>query len=302
MHSNLSDETLSKQLTAASPIVSAMENLIETVGSSQSSADVRNNSTVNVADQEASTIASNKSHRVSGITNLSAEEEDALLKIDGDAEENDDEFNEELLLAGSTDDEDESTVDPESRLDAPNIEPAKCQSVEECNANPSAIEISDEIQQNASISQTSSAEAVDSIYNDLINDLDECGSNKADMAVKATADESDCIESSTHEFGALHASSSSDSDNATGIDGELELHNVTDDVIVISSQEHSNSVGLGDADSTFANASGLVVSQDPNDSEIVQSHSQEYSPQMVASIEEKSDSNPGNKVLTPQNM
>lgn len=281
--------TLSKQTIAESPIVAAMENLIDAAGGSQPSADVQNNSTMEIVEQNVTpNAAANKSHRVSEITNMSAEEEEALLKIDGDTEVNDDEFNEEMLLAGSTDDEDQPEAEFECELAAPNIEAENGQRVEQCDINPPANGNSDEKP------QTASDKVVESIYNDLTKNFDE--SRKSALAVN----ESGCTDTSTNEFSALHASSSSDSDHATEIDGELDASvEPANDTIVISSQEESNVVDSDDADSTYGNASCLVVSPDANDSTEMQSHSPEHTPQLAATNEEKSDINPG-KVLSPQ--
>lgn len=289
LFSNSKDEA-SQELIVNSSNISAMENLIGMAGGSQSNTVAPNNGSVENAqsefatiEQEATVIYSNKSNRVSEITNLSAEEEDALLKIDGDTEENDVEFNEDFLLAGSTDEEDESKIDPAYDLNVPNTEPAKYQSVEECILNPSDIANLNELQQIAQISNNSISEAVDSIYNDLINDLDTSDSCNIGMGATTGGDESNYNETSAHdqEFSVLHASSSTESNDATEISQTYDLHNVTveptEETIVISSQEQPNLVDLCDNDSTFG-----------NDSNAVQSHSQEYSPCMAAN-EDKSD-------------
>lgn len=278
-----------------------MENLIEATGSSQSNVDVQNNSTATI-EQVATAIGSNKSNRVSDITNLSAEEEDALLKIDGDAEVDDEEFNEDFLLAGSTDEEGDPKIDPTHELNVPNNEPTQREPVdecvEECFGNSSDIV---ESEQEIQISNDSSSKAVDLFYENLINDLNESDLHNPAEEVITIADESNCNETSTHdeEFSSLHASSSY-SDDATKIDEEFDQHNaigeITDEIIVLSSQEQSNIVGScdADADSTFGNASYTAVRQEANNFNVNQSISQEYSPQLItASTEENVDVIPG---------
>lgn len=305
MFSTLKDVPSTKQLIVVeSTTLSAMENFTGTDGHSQSNAVIDNNSTANnrqleieTIEHEAATLDSNKSSLVSKITNLSAEEEDALLTTDGDTEENDDEVNEDLLLAESEDDEADTKGDPSFQLQqtSPLTEPTKRQSGEECDVNPSDIVTSNEMDQ---ISINFPAEAADSIMNDLINDLDQSDSHMSSIE-KIAGDDDTCNESSIHdqEFSSLHATSSSDSDNATKTDADFSLHNaaveIDDEVIVLSSQEQSTHVVLCDTNSTFGNASYLAVSQDAIDSTVEQRHPQESSPHVTASNQETSDMTAG---------
>lgn len=278
-----------------------MENLIEATDCSQSNVDVQNNSTATIV-QDATAIESNKSNRVSDITHLSAEEEDALLKIDGDTEVDDEEFNEDFLLAGSTDEEGEPKIDPIHELNVPNNEPAQCEPVdgcvEECFGYSSDIVDSNELEQER---KDSPSKAVDLFYEDLINDLNESDSRNPTVEVITVADESNCNEESTHdnEFSSLHACSSY-SDDATKIDEEFDHQNaigeITDEIIVLSSQEQSNIVGSydADADSTFGNTSYTTVSQEADNFKVNQSTSQAHLPQLItASTEEDVDIIPG---------
>lgn len=275
-----------------------MENLTETDGHSQSNADIQNNSTANDVQLKTETIAheaatrdASKSSRVSRITNLSAEEEDALLTADGDTEGNDDEVNEDLLLAESEDDEGEPNIhlSYEMQETLPLTVPAKRQGAGECDVNPSDIVTSKELDQ---ISNNFPAEAAESIINDLINDLDRSDSGKE--AMDDTCNESSILDP---EFSSLHAYSSSDSDDATKTDADFSVHNasadIDDEVIVLSSQEQSTQVILCDTNSTFGNASYSAVSQNANDSKVMQSHSQESSTHLTPSNEQTSDMTAG---------
>lgn len=287
-----------------SSTLSAMENLTGTDCHSQSNADIQNNSIADDAqleietiEHEASPLDSSKTSRVSKITNLSAEEEDALLTADGDTEEDDNEVNEDLLLAESEDDEANPNIDPSYELQttSPLTEPKKRQSGEESDVNPSDIVTSNEMDP---ISNDIPAEAADSIINDLINDLERSDSRKQSMEQISGADDT-CNESSIHdpEFSSLHASSSSDSDDATKIDADFSLQNATvemdDEVIVLSSQEQSTHVVLCDTNSTFGNASYSAVSEDANDFKVMQSQSQETSSHLTASNQETTDMTAG---------
>lgn len=309
MFSTSKDGTSTKQLIVESSTLSAMENLTGTDGHSQSNADVQNNSTANdvqlkseTIEHEAATLDSRKSSRVSKITNLSAEEEDALLTADGDTEGNDDEVNEDLLLAESEDDEHDPNIDLsyEMQQTLTLTVPAKRQGAGESNVNPSDIVTSKELDQ---ISNNYPAEAAESIINDLINDLDQSDSGKEAMENIAAADDT-CNESSIldPEFSSLHASSSSDSDDATKIDADISIHNasvdIDDEVIVLSSQEQSTHVILCDTNSTFGNASYSAVSQDANDSKVIQSHSQESSTHLTAPNERTTDITAGNNDIS----
>lgn len=210
---------------------------------------------IEIIEQDALPIEANKSNRISEITNLSAEEEEALLRIDGDAEGANDEINEDLLLAGSTDDEDEVKAEADVDTTATNADAEKHQIVEECDTKTVT---SDEPYQSAQIS-ASPSEVVESIYNDLINDLNNSG--KSTIEVNGNVDESNCDTSaaSEPEFCALHASSSSESD----IDNEIASRNVTtdhpdDDSIVLSSQHQSNLAESSQIDASIANASHVA--------------------------------------------
>lgn len=208
-------------------------------------------SEMELIEQEASPIEANKSNRISEITNLSAEEEEALLRIDGDAEGADDEFNEDLLLAGSTDDESEAKAERDDDATAPNANAEKHQIVEECD---SETVTSDEPQQSAQVSDSPS-QVVESIYNDLINDLN--NSSKSTIEVNGNIGEPNCDTSAANdpEFSALHASSSSESD----IDSSnVPTHRPDDDSMVLSSQNQSNIAESSQIDASIANASHIA--------------------------------------------
>lgn len=252
-----------------------MDDSIEIADSSgKSNADIQKNSIMDEAESQLIAIGqeskadSNNSKRISEITNLSAEEEDALLKVDGDTEGNDDEFNEDLLLAGSTDDEAETKMESACQSNVPTIEPAICQSFDEFNQ----------------IASNSRSDAVDSIYNDLFNDFEKNNTCNP-ISEDTVGDESDLKAYTSHdlEFSSLHASSSSDSigspTNIERIDRRIATDNShpsvepSNEIVVISSGEPSNFVRLFDSNvGISAHTSHSVLNHDTSECIVMPSH------------------------------
>lgn len=81
-------------------------NIIENVKVQSNEHEINAEQDLNSSDEQ------NDSRKISKITNLSAEEEDALLKPDTEVVGNYDELSEDALLAGSTDDEKEQNSEP----------------------------------------------------------------------------------------------------------------------------------------------------------------------------------------------
>lgn len=273
---------------------SSEKNAIETAIGSRSNAFASNDSTepkveseLAVTEQDANISGWNKSNRVSEITNLSAEEEDALLKIDGDTEENGDEFNEDLLLAESTDEEGDSKIDLSYEIVTPNTEPTKHQIGKEYDLTTSDMVASNKLQQTTRVGNISLSEAVDSFLNDLVNNIDESDSCNPTREANAGTDQSNYNETlvQDQEFSALHVSSSSDSGDITEINETIVGHNATVEPTEPQLPEETKPVVLCDTDSTITDVSYSAV---------IQSHSPEYSSCVASSNQkEKSDDIPG---------
>lgn len=213
------EETSSHQSIVDSSHISPMEDATEIATLCHSIADASTNSTyTNVQsvdgsdDADAAILDSDKSNRVSEITNLSAEEEDALLKIEGDTEVNDDDMNEDMLLAESADEEEDPEINENFSENVPNCGSTTQQTGDECETSFSNIVGSNEI---ASTANDLPSEAVDSIFNEIMANLDTC-ENLA--AVNTDADESSINDTTKNdrEFDSLHVSSSSELDESAG--------------------------------------------------------------------------------------
>lgn len=247
-------QTIAQQINAKSVNISTMEKSIAMAASdgNQSHASVHIDNTIGNdefdGDEQATemVIDLEKSKQVSDVTNLSAEEEEALLRIESDAVEMNadvEDMNEDALLAGCTDDDSDTKSETVSQAiagqSANGAEPTKMTENEE---------------KAVAVVHSYFTDVIDGIVESIEPETMNAAQLESNTFVESSVlDATNDISSTDNEFDALHASSSWE--ETIKLNDETSCFDQSDDVIVLSSQDQSQSI----LDDTVDNASESVV-------------------------------------------